>query len=245
MSPQKKARSHRKAISRLGYSQQRLAKIPEGRFVPALRRWLSAEQGVKLKPGWKVQLLTDPYLHKGELAAVAITRPDGKIIYKAVHSGEHPHAVDLQHTRLRVALHKVRKGLPHYPLQSNSILSILEEVSFSRQAHAPINDFTPYSFARLRAEANRHAFNMDANLVELIRHVASHFPNELRFRKAIRDMLREPRMQKALFMLNGIVIHPSEKHVFPAKVSDRMAKPLISVLNYLEKKAAASKKKTE
>jgi hypothetical protein len=189
-------------------------------------------------------MLTDPYLHKGNLGVVAITRPDGKLIYRARSGGEYPIENDKRHTRVRVDLHRLthQSSTGAIRLNTQGVLAILEEVSISRRQ---VHGRTPeriFSFDRLRAEAKRHAFDNERNLVELVHHIVGNFGSELKYRRAIRDMVKDEAMHTHLRALNELAVHADDHTVLPHSVSAGLSTHLVPVLDYLEKKAKQFKK---
>ncbi|QQR92565.1 MAG: hypothetical protein IPJ89_05470 [Candidatus Iainarchaeum archaeon] len=233
MSPQRKALKKVSAGRGLDFKQ-----IKQPRVERLLDRWAVAEQGRKLKPNWKVELLTDPYLHKGNLGVVAITRPDGEVIYRGRTAGEYPLENDKRQARVRVELHRHTHRSPTGAIRLNTqgVLAILEEVAVSHRATHARKPTREYSFEQLKLEARRHTFDTHGNLLELVHHVVRLFGNEVKYRRAIRDMVRDPEMHTHLRALNALTVRQDERHMLPEAASKGLASHLIPVLDYLERK---------
>lgn len=219
-------------------------KIELPRVGKLLDRWALAEQGRKLKKGWKVELLTDPYLHKGNLGVVAITRPDGKVIYRGRTAGEYPLENDKRQARVRMEMHRYTRRASTGPIKLNTqgVLAILEEVAISNRSVHARKPSREYTFEQLKREAGRHAFDSRGNLIELVHHVVRLIGGEGNYHRAIREMVRDEKMHPHLRALNELVVHADERHLLPEAASKGLATHLVTVLDYLEKKSKQFKR---
>ncbi len=220
-------------------------KIATPRVGKLLDRWSLAAGGRNLKQGWKVELLTDPYLHKGNLGVVAITRPDGKVIYRGRTAGEYPLENDKRQARVRMEMHRYtrRASTGAIKLNTQGVLAILEEVAVShRSAHAR-KPTRQYTFEQLKQEARRHTFDSHGNLIELVHHVVGLFGGERNYHRAIREMVRDEKMHPHLRALNELIVHSDERYLLPEPASKGLATHLVPVLDYLDKKSKQFKKK--
>ncbi len=233
MSPQRKAVKKIAPVRGLDFKA-----IQKLRAEKLLDRWSLAAGGRNLKPGWKVEQLTDPYLHQGNLGVVAITRPDGKVIYRGRTAGEYNVENDKRQARVRVEMHRHTHNSSTGTIRLNTqgVLAILEEVSLSCRPSAARKPVREYSFAQLKIEAHRHAFDNHSNLAELVQHVVHLFGDEIKYHRAIRDMVRDEGMHSHLRALNELTVRQDERRVLPEDASKGLALHLVPVLDYLERK---------
>jgi hypothetical protein len=239
MSPQRKAVKKIKSGRGLDFRE-----IKKPRAEKLLDRWSVASSGRKLRPGWKVELLTDPYLHQGNMSVVAITRPDGKVIYRGRTAGEYNIENDKRQARVRVEMHRHthKSSTGAIRLNTQGVLAILEEVSVSQRSFHARQPSREYTFEQLRQGARSHTFDAHGNLVELVHHVVRLIGGEIKYRRAIRDMVRDEGMHSHLRALNELIVPVEERYLLPEAASKGLATHLVPVLDYLEKKSKQFKK---
>ncbi len=125
-------------------------------------------------------------------------------------------------------------------LQNNSVLSMLEDVSYGQRVRHHSKVPEPHSFDRLIRYARTDTYDNESNLHQLVKHILAYFPSEKEYHGALESMLRDGRMAVHLRKLNEISLADGERHRLPQVEAEQMKKPLIAVIQYLERHAMRS-----
>lgn len=183
-------------------------------------------------------------LHRMGLAITSFEGPNGthgRHVVKLSHIG--PHKSSAEHfgkayARIFHLTHRHASG--SIRLQNNSVLGILEDVSYGQRVRHHSKFSEPHSFDRLVRYAKTDTYDNESNLHQLVQHILAYFPSEKEYHGALESMLRDGRMAVHLRKLNEITFDERDRHRFPQDEAEQMKKPLIAVIQYLGRHAMRS-----